>query len=74
MRRVYENEIYQSIPRIIRADQVDKLTTAGDLDIITESKIDSYLELASDGKSNCLAYLLQYKDAHFSKHSLEFEL
>ena len=74
MRRVYENEIYQSIPRIIRGDQVGKLTVAGDLDIITEAKIDSYLEMASDGKPDCLAYLLQYKEEHFQKHSLEFEL
>ena len=74
MRRVYENEIYQSIPRIIRNDQVDKLTAAGDLDIITEAKIDAYLEMASDGKSDCLAYLLQYKEEHFQKHSLEFDL
>ena len=74
MRRVYENEIYQSIPRIIRNDQVDKLTAAGDLNIITEAKIDTYLEMASDGKSDCLAYLLQYKEEHFQKHSLEFDL
>ncbi len=74
MRRVYENEIYQSIPRIIRNDQVDKLTAAGDLDIITEAKIDAYLEMASDGKSDCLAYLLQYKEEHFQKHSLVFDL
>ena len=74
MRKVYENEIYQSIPRIIRNDQVEKLTAAGDLNIISESKIDAYLEMASDGKSNCLAYLLQYKEEHFGKHTLEFEL
>ncbi|MBR2735764.1 MAG: hypothetical protein IKD86_00470, partial [Firmicutes bacterium] len=74
MRRVYENEIYQSIPRIIRGDQVEKLTFAGELSIITESRIDEYMEMASDGKPNCLAYLLQYKDEHFSKHTLEFEL
>lgn len=74
MRRVYENEIYQSIPRIIRADEVDKLTTAGDLNIITEAKIEAYLEQASDGKSDCLAYLLQYKEEHFSKRTLDFDL
>ena len=74
MRRVYENEIYQSIPRIIRGDQVGKLTVAGDLNIITEAKIDTYLEMASDGKPDCLAYLLQYKEEHFQKHSLEFDL
>ena len=74
MRREYENEIYQSIPRIIKNDQVDKLTAAGELGIIKEKKYPEYFEMASEIQGDCMAYLLQYKENHFSKHSLNFDL
>lgn len=73
MRREYENEIYQSIPRIIKDDQVDKLTAAGELGIIKENKMDHYMNLAQE-KQNCMAYLLQYKDEHFGRRRLDFDL
>lgn len=74
MRREYENEIYQSIPRVIKNDEVDKLTAAGELGIIKESKFPEYFELANAVQGNCLPYLLQYKENHFAKHTLDFEL
>lgn len=74
MRTVYRNEIFLSIPRLIRHDMVERLTTAGDLNIISEKRIDEYIELASEYKGACLAYLLQLKEEKFRKNDLSFEL
>ncbi len=74
MRDVYENQMRISIGRFIQADQVSRLTSCGILGLISEEKIDFYLELASSIQGNCLPYLLQYKEDHFSKHSFDFEL
>lgn len=74
MRREYENEIYQSIPRIIKNDQIDKLTAAGELGIIHEDKFQEYFDLAGEIQGDCMAYLLQYRENHFAAHSLDFYL
>ena len=74
MRTVYRNEIFLSIPKLIREDQVGRLTSAGELGIISEKRIDSYIELASEYKGACLAYLLELKEKKFKKNDLSFEL
>ena len=74
MRREYENTIYQFLPRVIQADQVERLTIAGQLGIIHEDKIDWYIDLASEVQGNCMPFLLQYREEHFQKHTLDFEL
>ncbi|MBR5228741.1 MAG: leucine-rich repeat domain-containing protein [Firmicutes bacterium] len=74
MRIVYRNEIRLSIPRLIRDDQVGRLTSAGELGIITERKIDDYIEMAMQYKGTCLAYLLELKEKKFKKNDLSFEL
>ena len=74
MRSVYRRKIFLSIPRLIENDQVGRLTSAGELKIIKEKHIDEYIELASEYKGACLAYLLEYKEKNFRKNDLSFEL
>ncbi len=74
MRREYENEIYQSIPRIIRLEQEDRLAAAGRFGLIPEKRIDEYIDLAGETQSSCMAYLLQYKQEHFGRTMKSFDL
>ncbi|MGN1351014.1 MAG: leucine-rich repeat domain-containing protein [Anaerovoracaceae bacterium] len=75
MRNLYENNIRMFIPKLIREDQTARLASAGTLGLITEDKIDQYIEEASVIQGGCLAYLLDYKEKHFQKkHTLDFEL
>ncbi len=74
MRQNYENMIRSSLPHVIRNDQIERLTEAGDLGLIRESWIDRYLEMASEVNGRCIAYLLNYKEHHFKKREMLFEL
>lgn len=74
MRKVYENAIRMFIPKLIQEDQVARLTSAGELGIIKEERINDYLEMASEIKGSCMAYLLEFKENNFSKNALKFEL
>lgn len=74
MRRVYENNIRMSIPHLIAEDQIDRLTSAGNLGLIEEKRIDRYIEAASRIQGRCLAYLLDYKEHHFKRREMNFEL
>lgn len=74
MRTTYENTIRMSIPSVIAQDQISRLTAAGDMGLIDEKRIDSYIEAATRVKGSCLAYLLDYKEHHFKKRELNFEL
>ena len=74
MRRVYENNIRMSIPHLIAEDKIDRLTSAGNLGLIEEKRIDRYIEAASRIQGRCLAYLLDYKEHHFKRREMNFEL
>lgn len=75
MRSVYENMFRISIPRLIEEDQVERLTSVGTYgSIITQDTIDDLLEMASEKKGRCLAYLLDLKHEQFEGHDLRFEL
>lgn len=74
MRDVYETQMRSSIPKFIVNDQIGRLTSCGITGLIEEKHIDWYLELASRVQGSCLAYLLQYKEDHFKKHTFDFDL
>ena len=74
MRKNYENNIRTSIPYFIAEDQISRLTSAGELGLLSEDRIDGYLEAASRIQGRCLAYLLDYKERHFKKRELNFDL
>ena len=74
MRTVYENAIRMAIPKLIREDQVERLTSAGTLGMIKPEKLDEYLELAGAVKGNCLAYLLEFKEKNYKRGELDFSL
>ena len=73
-RHNYETAIMGSIPYVIKNDQYERLASAGELGLIEESKIDRYIELASADKGRCMAYLLDYKQKHFKRRELNFDL
>ncbi len=74
MRNVYTSTIRQYIPRVIRADNVERLTIAGELGAIWEDRIDEYIDIASEEQGHCLAYLLQYQEEHFKRDPFRFDL
>lgn len=75
LRNLFEHNIRMFIPKLIKEDQLNRLVSAGNLGLITEEKIDTYLELASQVQGSCMAYLLEYKEKNFEKkHTLDFEL
>ncbi len=74
MRTVYENNIRMSIPHLIAEDQIDRLTSAGTLGLIEGERIDRYIETASRINGRCLAYLLDYKEHHFERREMNFDL
>lgn len=74
MRTNYENNIRTSIPYFIADDQISRLTSAGELGLISEDRIDDYIEAASRIQGRCMAYLLDYKERHFKKRDLNFDL
>lgn len=74
MRNVYENAIRMFIPKLIREDQADRLTSAGTLGMINPQKLDSYIELASTFKGSCLPYLLEFKEKNYKRSELDFSL
>ena len=74
MRDVYTKTIRQYIPRVIRADNVERLTFAGELGVIREDWMEEYIEIASEEQGHCLAYLLQFQEEHFRRDPFRFEL
>lgn len=74
MRDIYVKTIRQYIPRVIRADNVERLTFAGELGAIREDRMEEYIEIASEEQGHCLAYLLQYQEEHFQRDPFRFEL
>jgi hypothetical protein len=75
MRNLYEHNIRMFIPRLIKEDQTERLSSAGKLGLIHADNIDRYIDLASEIQGNCMAYLLDFKERNFEKkHTLEFEL
>lgn len=74
MRVNYENNIRTSIPYFIAEDQISRLTSAGELGLISEDRIDGYIEAASRVQGRCMAYLLDYKERNFKKRELNFDL
>jgi len=74
-RDIYEKDIISFIPKLIKDDQVSRLASAGQLGLISEDKIEKYIELAGHTQGGCMAYLLDYKEKNFKKaRSLDFEL
>lgn len=74
MRSNYESMLKNSIPYVISQDQVERLTSAGQLGLIEEERIDGYIEAASHVKGRCMAFLLDYKERNFKKRERSFEL
>lgn len=74
MRNIYENAIRMFIPKLIREDQVARLTSAGNLGMISPQKLDSYIELAGTVKGSCLAYLLEFKEKNYKRPEPDFSL
>ncbi|MCR4600262.1 MAG: leucine-rich repeat domain-containing protein [Clostridia bacterium] len=70
----YRNAIRMFLPKLIKEDQVERVTSAGELGLIDGNSIDDYIKMAMPLRGNCIAYLLDLKEHRFKRSAPDFSL